>query len=181
LEAALNVFAENGFNGTHISKIAKEANVADGTIYLHFKNKEDLFVAIFRESLAKFVDNLSRQIQDAKTADQAIYILCKTHFADLEQNVHLAYMNQIELRQISMELRKTIGLSVRPYFQLIEQILQRGIDEGSFRADLNIKLTRRLIFGGIDEVVSSWLLSGRKYPLTSQVDETVKFFLKGLK
>jgi TetR/AcrR family fatty acid metabolism transcriptional regulator len=53
--------------------------------------------------------------------------------------------------------------------------------EGAFRKDLDAKLTRLLIFGAMDEVVTSWLISGRKYSLSAQVDKTVEFFLRGLK
>lgn len=85
-------------------------------------------------------------------------------------------MTQIELRQSSIELRKAIGEVVKTYIELIEKVLRQGIDAGLFRADLDVKLTRLLVFGAMDEVVTSWLISGRKYTLASQVDKTVDFF-----
>ncbi|MNJ56069.1 Fatty acid metabolism regulator protein [compost metagenome] len=106
--------------------------------------------------------------------------MCEIHFTELENNVDLAYVTQIELRQSSIELRKAIGLSVKPYIQLIEHIVQKGMTEKSFHADLDPKLTRHLIFGGMDEIVTSWLISGRKYSLSAQVDKTVAFFLRAL-
>lgn len=181
LDAAEKVIAENGFHGSQVSKIAKEAGVADGTIYLYFKNKEDILISLFQDRLGKLVDLFNNSIRDTSTADEALRKICEIHLSQLEQNVDLAYVTQIELRQSSLELRKAIGLAVKPYIVLIEQVLIRGIEEGSFRADLDTKLTRQLIFGGLDEVVTSWLISGMKYSMTEQVEHTVNFFLRGLK
>lgn len=181
LDAAEKVIAENGFHGSQVSKIAKEAGVADGTIYLYFKKKEDILISLFEDRLGKLVALFNANVQESNTAAEALHKVCEIHFTQLEQNVALAYVTQIELRQSSLELRKAIGLSVKPYIQLIEHILKRGMEEQSFRADLDTKLTRQLIFGAMDEVVTSWLISGRKYSLSAQVDGTVDFFLRGLR
>ncbi|GIP20726.1 MULTISPECIES: TetR/AcrR family transcriptional regulator [Paenibacillus] len=181
LEAALKVIAENGFHGSQISKIAKEAGVADGTIYLYFKKKEDILISLFQERLGDLIAAFNESVKESSTADEALRKVCEIHFSELESNVNLAYVTQIELRQSSLELRVAIGNVVKPYIQLIEHILEKGIQEKSFRPDLDVKLTRLLIFGGLDEAVTSWLISGRKYSLTAQVDKTVEFFLKGLK
>lgn len=181
LESALKVIAENGFHGSQVSKIAKEAGIADGTVYLYFKNKEDILISLFQQRLGDLVSMFNDSVRDTNSAEEALRKICEIHFTELEQNVNLAYVTQIELRQSSFELRKAIGHSVKPYIQLIEHILEQGVQEKSFRPDLDIKLTRLLLFGGMDEVVTSWLISGRKYSLSAQVDKTVEFFLKGLK
>ncbi|MDQ0087703.1 TetR/AcrR family fatty acid metabolism transcriptional regulator [Paenibacillus anaericanus] len=181
LESALKVIAENGFHGSQISKIAKEAGIADGTVYLYFKNKEDILISLFQQRLGDLVSTFNDNVRETNSAEEALRKICEIHFTELEQNVNLAFVTQIELRQSSFELRKAIGHSVKPYIQLIEHILEQGVQEKSFRPDLDIKLTRLLLFGGMDEVVTSWLISGRKYSLSAQVDKTVEFFLKGLK
>ncbi|SDT50131.1 transcriptional regulator, TetR family [Paenibacillaceae bacterium GAS479] len=181
LDAALKVIAENGFHGSQVSKIAKEAGVADGTIYLYFKKKEDILISLFQEKLGDLVERFNARIRETATAEEALRAVCEIHFSALENDVNLAYVTQIELRQSSLELRKAIGLSVKPYIELIEHILEKGVREGSFRQDLDIKLTRLLIFGGMDEAVTSWLISGMKYSLTAQVDKSLDFFLRGLK
>lgn len=181
LEAALKVIAENGFHGSQISKIAKEAGIADGTVYLYFKNKEDILISLFQQRLGELVSMFNSSVRETNSPDEALRKICEIHFTELENNVNLAYVTQIELRQSSLELRKAIGLAVKPYIQLIEEILEQGVREKIFRPDLDIKLTRLLLFGGMDEVVTSWLISGRKYSLSAQVNKTVEFFLKGLK
>ncbi|WP_213524808.1 TetR/AcrR family transcriptional regulator [Paenibacillus sp. J31TS4] len=181
LDAAVKVFAETGYHGSQVSKIAREAGVADGTIYLYFKSKEDILISLFRERLGELVGKFKESAEDSKTAPEALRRICTIHYTELESNPELAYVTQIELRQSSLELRKAIGQTVKPYIQLIEAVLLQGMEEGAFRADLDPKLTRLLIFGGMDETVTSWLISGRKYSLTSQVDKTVEFFLRALR
>jgi len=181
LEAALKVIAENGFHGSQVSKIAKEAGVADGTIYLYFKNKEDILISLFQARLGKLVAQFNDSIRETSRADEALRRVCEIHYTELERNVNLAYVTQIELRQSNIELRRAIGATVKPYIKLIELILEKGVQEGTFRSNLDLKLTRSLLFGAMDEVVTSWLISGQKYSLSAQVDNTVDFFLRGLK
>ncbi|MDI4646694.1 TetR/AcrR family transcriptional regulator [Cohnella hashimotonis] len=181
LDAAVKVFAEHGYHGSQISKIAKEAGVADGTIYLYFKNKEDILVSLFRERLGRLIGKFEASARDSKSAEDALRTICALHYAELERHPLLAHVTQIELRQSALALRKEIGKTLKPYLRLIENVLLDGIASGAFRPELNVVLSRQLIFGAMDEAVSSWLLSERKYSLAAQVEGTVDFFLRALK
>ncbi|MCR8642370.1 TetR family transcriptional regulator [Paenibacillus sp. N1-5-1-14] len=180
LDAALKVFAEHGFHRSQVAKIAREAGVADGTIYLYFKRKEDILICLFREQLGRLLQLAHDAIQDITDVKQALRTICEIHYTHLENNVDLAFVTQIELRQSSLELRKEIGIAFKPYIELVENVLHKGIEQNVFRPDLNVKLVRLLILGAIDEVVTSWLISGQKYSLAAQVDGTVNFFLQGI-
>ncbi|WNR42214.1 TetR/AcrR family transcriptional regulator [Paenibacillus roseipurpureus] len=180
LEGAMKVFAENGFHKSQVSRIAKEAGVADGTIYLYFKKKEDILTSLFQEKLGELVEKFNRAVDESSSAKDALRKICEIHFSELENNIHMAYLTQIELRQSDLELRKEIGLALKRYIILIENILEKGKLDGSFRPDLDVKLVRLLIFGGMDEVVTSWLISGQKYSLTAQVGPTLDFFMHGI-
>lgn len=180
LQGALKVFAENGYHRSQVSKIAKAAGVADGTIYLYFKRKEDILIRLFQEKLGELVGKFHASVEGTTDAVEALRTVCSIHFSELESNPELAYVTQIELRQSDLELRKEIGSALKPYIVLIENILEQGIKEQKFRSDLNVKLVRNLIFGAMDEAVTSWLISGRKYSLSDQADETLSFFLNGV-
>ncbi|MEK3732591.1 MULTISPECIES: TetR/AcrR family transcriptional regulator [Paenibacillus] len=180
LQGALKVFAENGYHRSQVSKIAKAAGVADGTIYLYFKRKEDILIRLFQEKLGELVGKFHASVEGTSGAVEALRTVCSIHFSELESNPELAYVTQIELRQSDLELRKEIGSALKPYIVLIENILEQGIREQTFRSDLNVKLVRNLIFGAMDEAVTSWLISGRKYSLSEQVEETLEFFLNGV-
>lgn len=180
LDGALKTIAEYGFHDSKVAWIAEAAGVADGTVYLYFKNKEDILISLFRERLGRLIQHGNERIQQASDAKEALYVISHTHFSVLENDIPLAYVTQIELRQRSFELRQEIGKTVKPYFDLIESVITQGLEEGTFRPDLNVKRARMLIFGTLDEIVSSWLLSKKKIKLTDQVEATVDLFLKGM-
>ena len=180
LEGALKVFADFGFHRSQVARIAREAGVADGTIYLYFKRKEDILICLFREKLGELVEKINASITPGMSAAEALRKVCEIHYTELENNIPLAYVTQIELRQSDLELRKEIGAAFKPYIKLVEHILEQGIREGAFRPDLDVKVVRLLLFGAMDEVVTSWLIAGQKYSLTGQVDATVGFFLRGI-
>ncbi len=180
LLAASKVFAESGFSGAKISHIAKEAGVADGTIYLYFQNKEDILFTLFQTSLEKFNGQLKERLAGVSSPVQAIRIICDHWFTYMEENVYIAYLNLVELRQHSSGLRKQLSAYITPFFETIEQIVVQGIADGSFRPGLEIRHTRRLIFGAMDQIIASWLVSGRKYSLTALIPSTSEFIIKGL-
>ncbi|MFK7691822.1 TetR/AcrR family transcriptional regulator [Paenibacillus sp. HJGM_3] len=180
LDAALKVFAESGFHRSQVSRIAKAAGVADGTIYLYFRSKEELLVSVLRSRLTELVEKCRRHVMDMDHPMDALRALCTIHYSELESNRDLAKVTQIELRQSNLELRREIGQAVKPYFRLIEDVLRRGVEQRLFRSDLDIRLTRHLLFGAMDEVVTSWLLSERPYSLAAQADGTVDFFIRGI-
>lgn len=181
LDAALKVFAEHGYFGSQVSRIARQAGVADGTIYLYFESKEDILVSLFREKLGALIAKFHDHIADDDPADIALRKICEIHYTELEANVDLAKVTQIELRQSSLDLRHEIGQVLKPYIQLIESILIRGMKQGVFRSGIDTKVTRLLVFGAMDEVVTSWLISGHKYSLAAQADSTLDFFVRALK
>jgi TetR/AcrR family transcriptional regulator, fatty acid metabolism regulator protein len=181
LDAGLKVFAEHGYHAATTAKIAKEAGVAEGTIYRYFKNKEEVLAVLLKEQLNYLVNIIRDKITDEDSAEVLLWKICKYHLVTLENRVDVALLFQNELRQKSPELRKEINLAVRPYFDMLEYVLQKGIDEGTFRNDLDVKLTRRLIFGALDDVVAIWLASGANEPISDdQIEKVYKFFIRGV-
>lgn len=180
LEGALRTFAERGYHGARVSNIAKAAGVADGTIYLYFKRKEDILIRLFQEKLSGLVADIRDRIAGAAEPRAKLAGIVEAHFAALESNAALARVTQVELRRCSYEMRREIGLCLKPYMALIEDVIAEGMAAGLFRRDLNVKLTAHLLFGAMDEVVSAWLVAGRKYALRAQADGAVRFMLGGL-
>ena len=80
IDAAVIVIAENGYHQSQVSKIAKQAGVADGTIYLYFKNKEDILISVFEEKMEIFVENLKEIIKEDIIASEKLYKMIENHF-----------------------------------------------------------------------------------------------------
>ncbi|WP_163970170.1 TetR/AcrR family transcriptional regulator [Oceanobacillus halotolerans] len=180
IDAAVVVIAENGYHASQVSKIAKQAGVADGTIYLYFKNKEDILVSVFEEKMGTFIEKIVSSIKEKNNADEKLLTLIRTHFQQLAENHHLAIVTQLELRQSNKELRLKINKILKPYLTLIDEIIKEGIEEKIFRDDLNLPLVRQMIFGTLDEVVTNWVMNEQRYQLVEQAHPVHTLIINGL-
>lgn len=170
IDAAVKVIAEHGYHNSQVSKIAREAGVADGTIYLYFQNKEDVLVSLFRVKMGDFIAYARQELNQLENPYEKLAKLISLHFYMLEADRNLALVLQIQLRQSDAFIRKDIAAPLKDYFKIIEGILEHGIRMGVFRDDVNIKLTRQMVFGSMDEVATSWVMSNRQYSLTDQIE-----------
>jgi TetR/AcrR family transcriptional regulator, fatty acid metabolism regulator protein len=180
LDAAVKVFADKGFFQSKVSEIAREAGVADGTVYLYFKSKDDLLISIFevkmREAIARFREAAFKE-PDARSCLQC---LIRMHLAEFQSDPHLAAVFQVELRQSQRFMREYAKSELREYLDLIGEVIRRGQEEGTIRGDIPIGLVKRLIFGTIDEVVSTWVRSGMKQDMESFVSPLLDLFTRGI-
>jgi TetR/AcrR family transcriptional regulator, fatty acid metabolism regulator protein len=180
IEAAIRVFARNGYYNSRVSDIAREAGIASGTIYLYFKTKEEILVTLFREKMASFVAHLRREIADTPTPEARLRRLVHLHFTVLEQNPALAEVMQVELRQGHKFFRGASAHEVSAYFELIGSILEEGVAAGRFVPDLPVKVATKMLFGAMDQVATSWVLGKRGYRLVAAADAVATIFLKGV-
>jgi TetR/AcrR family fatty acid metabolism transcriptional regulator len=179
IDAAVIVIAEHGYHQAQVSKIAKTAGVADGTIYLYFKNKEDILVSLFEEKMGTFIEKLENEISGISNASEKLYHLVETHFQNLASDHHLAIVTQLELRQSNKELRIRINEVLKGYLAVIDHIVKAGMVNGEFRTDLDVRLARQMIFGTIDETITSWVMNEQKYNLVQLVHPVHQLLING--
>lgn len=180
IDAAIRVFARNGYYNSRVSDIAKEAGIAAGTIYLYFKTKDEILVTLFREQMAGFVARLRKAISVEPDALRKLRRLIALHFQVLESNPDLAEVVQVELRQGHKFFRGASAHEVAAYFALIASVLEEGVEAGLFRKDLPIKVATKLLFGAMDQMTTSWVLGKRRYRLSETADAVADIFLRGV-
>ncbi|MET3682587.1 TetR/AcrR family fatty acid metabolism transcriptional regulator [Alkalibacillus flavidus] len=181
LDAAVDVIAENGYHHSQVSKIAKKAGVADGTIYLYFKNKEDILVSLFEEKMGQFVSRIRNEIDQLDRADEKLYKLIEMHFSQLAEDPSLAIVTQLELRQSNKTLRLKINDVLKGYLALMDAILTEGMEDGTFYSQLNVQLVRQVLFGTLDEVVTNWVMKDQRYELVDQAEDVHYLIYNGLR
>ncbi|MBQ4815294.1 TetR/AcrR family transcriptional regulator [Bacillus pumilus] len=180
IDAAVVVIAENGYHQSQVSKIAKQAGVADGTIYLYFKNKEDILISLFKEKMGQFIERMETDIQKKSSAKEKLLLLIEEHFRMLAQNHHLALVTQLELRQSNLELRQKINEVLKGYLNMLESILAEGKKTGEFRQNLDVRLARQMVFGTIDETATTWVMNDQKYDLPALAENVRDLLLNGI-
>jgi TetR/AcrR family fatty acid metabolism transcriptional regulator len=180
LRAAIDVFAQNGYFNAKVSDIAKAAGVADGTIYLYFDGKEDLLVNIFREHTRNYLQSLERELAHVKRAEDRIRIAIRHHLEALGRDRALAIVAQVELRHSLKFMSLLSQQEVADYLGLLRKMVEHGQAEGSFRRNLHPQLVAKAIFGVLDEMVTSWMLSEKEYNLADSADQVADLLLTGL-
>lgn len=180
LEAAVKVFAERGFFQSTISQIAKEAGVADGTIYLYFKNKDDILVHICSYKAKQIFDRFREEVEKADSAIDKLRNLIYRHLKEFQRDRNMAVVYQTETHQMNRLTEDQIKEMSNMYLDIISKIVEQGQKEDSIRKDLYLSLVKRFILGAVDEVINTWLHSDGEYDLTSMADPLVELFIRGI-
>lgn len=180
LEAAVKVFAEQGFHQSTISQIAREAGVADGTIYLYFKNKDDILVQFFTYKTKQVFDKFREEVDKAENSFDKLKNLIRRHLQEFQNDRNMAVLYQAETHQNSRLVEEQIRDMSKLYLDIVSEIVEQGQEEGCIRKDIYVGLVKRFILGGVDEVINTWLHSGGKYDLASMADPLVDLFIRGI-
>jgi len=180
LEAAVRVFAEQGFHQATIAQIARQAGVADGTIYLYFKNKDDILVHIFNERTRSVFNRFREAVKEADGAVGKLKALVSSHLAEFQADVHMAAVYQVWTHQFQRVAEPQIKEMSKMYLDIVSEIVELGQQEGTLRKDLYLGLVKRFIIGAIDEVINTWLHAGGRYDLSTMADPLVDLFIRGI-
>jgi TetR/AcrR family fatty acid metabolism transcriptional regulator len=180
LEAAIKVFARQGFYQSTVAQIAKEAGVADGTIYLYFKNKDDILVQFFNYRTKQVFDGFRAAVNQADNSLDKLRNLIRRHLMEFQRDRNMAVVYQIETHQNSRLAEAQIREMAQMYQDLVSEIVEAGQQEGRIRKDLYVSLVKRFILGAVDEVINTWLHSDKDYDLVTMADPLVELFIRGI-
>ena len=180
LEAAVKVFARQGFYQSTVAQIAREAGVADGTIYLYFKNKDDILVNFFDYKTKQVFERFRAEVNQAESGLDKLRNLIRRHLAEFQRDRDMAVLYQVGTHQIDRLAEDQIREMSKMYQDLVSEIVEVGQQEGSIRKDLYVGLVKRFILGGVDEVINTWLHSENDYDLVSMADPLVELFIRGI-
>jgi TetR/AcrR family fatty acid metabolism transcriptional regulator len=181
INAATKIFAKKGFFQAKVSEIAKEAKVADGTIYLYFENKDSILISLFEEQMSRVLDDMREEISKETDAVKKIEKFALNHLKLIEQNKDVAEIIQVELRQSSKFMKEYKNEKFAEYLNLIGDIIQEGQEKGIFKKDIIPGIAKRAFFGALDEMSRFWVLSSRrKYDIETAAKQISGYFLSGL-
>ena len=181
IKAATKIFAKKGFFHAKVSDIAKEANVADGTIYLYFENKDDILISLFEEQMRAVLENMIEEISGEKETVKKIEKFALTHLRLIELNKNMAEIIQVELRQSTKFMKEYKNESFLQYLNLIGDIIREGQEKGIIRKSVIPDIAKRAFFGALDEMSRFWVLSShKKYDIETAAKQISEYFLYGL-
>lgn len=180
LRAAITVFAHNGYFNSKVADIAREAGVADGTVYLYFKSKEEILHSVFDRSVEEALAEAKEKIESISDPREKLRQIAYLHLERLGADRDLAVVFQVELRGSTKFMEEFSAAGFAEYLSLIRSTFEEGQEAGLFRPDLNAKVVSKILFGALDEMATNWILSKRRYKLVSMADQVLDIFLNGV-
>ena len=164
LAAAERIFARHGFFAARVSEVAKEAGVADGTIYLYFKSKDDLLISVFENRMAHVNDQLRTAIADLPPGEQ-LRAFIRAYLRMVSDEPTAVEVLTIELRQSSKFMKEYDNPQFADFLRMLGGIIADGQARGELDATIPSHVAARMIFGILDELALAWVLA--KQPVKS--------------
>jgi TetR/AcrR family fatty acid metabolism transcriptional regulator len=156
LDAAVRVFAKKGFYATRVSEVAKAAGVADGTIYLYFKSKEELLVSLFEDRVERLLAFLQTELPATAGASAKLRRIIELQLGLLEGERDLAEVVTVILRQSTKLMKEYAAPKFTAYLDAIARVVAEGQASGELRSDVSPHLAARAIFGALDGITMTW-------------------------
>jgi len=180
LRAATRVFARNGYFNSKVADIARAADVADGTVYLYFKSKEEILHSIFDQNMSEAIAAGRTLLEDLHDPREKLRRIALLHLQRLGADRDLAIVFQVELRGSTKFMEEFSAAGFAEYLGMLRRTLEEGQRAGVFRKDLNPKLIAKILFGALDEMATNWIISKRNYELEPMADIVMDVFLNGV-
>ncbi len=180
LRAAVRVFANKGFFNSKVADIAGEAGIADGTVYLYFKSKDEILHSIFDQAMKEFIDEGRRELNSIESPVDKLRKIAELHLARLGADRDLAIVFQVELRGSTKFMREFSAAGFHDYLEIIRKTIDEGQKSGAFRNDIKPIVCAKILYGSLDEMVTNWILSKKAYSLEPMANEVLKVFLAGV-
>ncbi len=158
LAAAERIFARHGFFAARVTEIAKEAGVADGTIYLYFKNKDDLLISWFEHRMKAVNEDLKVTIAGVPPRDQ-LRAFIRRYLQLVHDEPTAAEVLTIELRQSSKFMKEYENPQFADFLRMLGGIIAAGQERGEIDASVPSHIAARMIFGMLDELALAWVLA----------------------
>jgi TetR/AcrR family fatty acid metabolism transcriptional regulator len=180
LRAATRVFARNGYFNSKVADIARAADVADGTVYLYFKSKEEILHSIFDQNMAEAIASGRKLIEKISDPKEKLRRIAMLHLERLGADRDLAIVFQVELRGSTKFMQEFSAAGFAEYLGLLRKTFEEGQRSGVFRKNLNAKLVSKILFGALDEMATNWIISKRSYRLEPMAEVVMDVFLNGV-
>jgi TetR/AcrR family transcriptional regulator, fatty acid metabolism regulator protein len=180
LDAAVEVIAERGYFKSPVSAIAKRAGVADGTVYLYFKSKDDVLRTAIDATFNKFYRLVEEEFRTLKGPREQLEYIAFVHLESHAVNRNMAILMQTEMRQSAKFIAEFSHHHLVKYIQVVREVIRRGQQEGIFRRDVSDGVVAHCMFGAIDELLSSAVFTGRVYDAKATAAQVMDVVLNGI-
>jgi TetR/AcrR family fatty acid metabolism transcriptional regulator len=158
LEAAIRVFADNGYHGSRVGDIAEDAGVAHGLLYHYFASKEDVLRTIFVENWGQLITRFRAVEESHESAAEKLEGIAKILLRTWRNDPALVTVMVREVAR-SQHLQDQV-VEIREAFAILQRVIEEGQAAGEFRRDVDPRFASWIVYGGLEEVLTGWVLGG---------------------
>ncbi len=180
LDAAVRVFAQKGFFKARISDIAKGAGVADGTVYLYFKNKDDILIQVFEVNLDRILKELHLELSVLPGPLEKLERWFRYQVELFQSSKELIEVLIVEIRQSHRFMKEYTPNLYFAYLDILGSVLEEGKEKGVFVETLDASILKYAIYGAIEEVALRWVLKGGAFDISRAIDGLFLVWLEGI-
>ncbi len=182
ISAATRLFATKGFNETSTAEVAREAGVAQGTLFYHFKTKEGIMLESFLAMMETYLAGLEKASAKAPTGLAAVEAILRYHFLFTEKNSQrflvvlrdfpffFAKSDSATREQVRERILRSVGI--------LRDALERGRRDNSIRSEVEAEATAHLLRGLMHGLIRQKLLGPLEIPVGA--DEAIAFCRRSL-
>ena len=156
LDAAIRVFAQHGYHEARVGDIAEDAGVAHGLLYHYFASKDDVLRTIFVENWGQLIARFRVVELSNEPAGEKLEGIAKILLRTWRNDPALVTVMVREVAR-SHQLQDRVD-EVREAFAIVQRIVEEGQVAGVFRRDVDARLASWLFYGGLEEVLTGWVL-----------------------
>jgi AcrR family transcriptional regulator len=156
LDAAVRVFARDGYHTSRVGDIAEEAGIAHGLLYHYFPSKEEVLATVFRENWGELLDRFRRVEASDEAADEKLRGIAKILLRTWRNDPALVTVMVREVAR-TPHLQGQVD-EVREAFLVIQRVVEQGQADGTFRSDVDPRLASWIVYGGLEEILTGWVL-----------------------
>ena len=181
LDAAIRVFADRGYHAARVGDIAEDAGVAHGLLYHYFASKDEVLKTIFVENWGQLIVRF-RAVEDTdEPADEKLAGIAKILLRTWRNDPALV---TVMVREVARSpLIQGQVAEVGEAFSIVQRVIEEGQASGAFRADIDARLASWIVYGGLEEVLTGWVLGqlpDSEDDVTRAEQTAVEIALRGL-
>jgi len=180
LDAAVEVIAENGYFNSPVSAIAARAGVADGTVYLYFKSKDEVLRTAIDTNFGRFYAQVEEEFKTVDDPRAQLEFIARLHLESHAVNRSMAILMQTEMRQSARFIAEFSHKHLVKYIGVVREVIRRGQQQGIFRSDVSDGVVAHCMFGAIDELLSSAVFTNRTYDAKATAAQVLDVLLNGV-
>ncbi len=157
LDAAVRVFARQGFHASRVSDIATEAGVAHGLVYHYFSSKDEVLDTVFRERWGLLLDHIRAVDATEASARHKLSEIAGFIVDSYRHSPDVMKVIIVEVTRAANSFGRTHLPEIREAYELIAEIVAGAQADGEFRATIAPRYAAMTFYGAIEQVLTGWI------------------------